>query len=247
MTSIGLHLSSEEHGPEFVLDTARRGEQAGFDFLTISDHFHPWTRAQGNSPFVWSVLGAIAQATERVRVGTAVTCPTTRIHPAIVAQAAATAQAMFAGRFFLGVGTGERLNEAILGDAWPSAPVRREMLEEAVGIMRALWTGEVMRSHHGRHYTVEHARIFTLPAEPPAIVVSGFGVQAAGLAGRIGDGYMNVAPDGGLVQAFREAGGEGSRATASSTSASRPMSPRHGASLSPAGRRARWTARSARS
>jgi G6PDH family F420-dependent oxidoreductase len=206
---IGLHLSAEEHPPALLIATARRAEEAGFDFLTISDHFHPWTRAQGESAFVWGVLGAIAQVTQRIPVGTAVTCPTVRMHPAIVAHAAATAAAMLPGRFFLGVGTGERLNESVLGDPWPSAPVRREMLEEAVGIMRALWTGEVLRSHRGRHYTVEHARLFTLPETPPPIVVSGFGPQSARLAGRVGDGYMHVAPEAELVQAFRDAGGAG--------------------------------------
>jgi G6PDH family F420-dependent oxidoreductase len=206
---VGLHLSAEEHPPDVLVATARRAEEAGFAFLTISDHFHPWTRRQGQSPFVWGVLGAIAQVTEHIPVGTAVTCPTVRMHPVIVAQAAATAAAMLPRRFFLGVGTGERLNECVLGDPWPSAPVRREMLEEAIEVIRALWTGEVMRSHRGRHYTVEHARVFTLPATPPPIVVSGFGPRAAALAGRIGDGYMHVAPERELVDVFRVAGGDG--------------------------------------
>jgi G6PDH family F420-dependent oxidoreductase len=204
---VGLHLSAEEHPPDVLVATARRGEAAGFDFLTVSDHFHPWTTRQGESPFVWAVLGAIAQVTERVPVGTAVTCPTIRTHPAIVAHAAATVATMMPGRFFLGVGTGERLNESVHGDRWPAAPVRREMLEEAVAVMRALWTGDVVRAHHGRHYTVERARIFTLPDEPPPVVVSGFGPQAVELAGRIGDGYMHVAPAGEMVDAFRAAGG----------------------------------------
>jgi G6PDH family F420-dependent oxidoreductase len=207
--SLGLHLSAEEHPPDFIVATAVRAEEAGFDFVTVSDHFHPWTARQGESPFVWAVLGAIAHATERVGVGTAVTCPTIRTHPAIVAHAAATVAAMMPGRFFLGLGTGERLNESVLGDRWPSAPVRREMLDEAVEIMRALWTGEVVRAHHGRHYTVEHARIFTRPEEPPPIVISGFGPQSVKLAGRIGDGYMHVAPDAESVEAFRAAGGDG--------------------------------------
>src|SRR3982750_761947 len=141
IAGVGLHLSSEGLPPGALVATARRAEEAGFDFVTISDHFHPWTRRQGQSPFVWAVIGAIAQVTERVPVGTAVTCPTVRMPPAIVAHAAATAAAMLPGRFFLGVGTGERLNECVLGDRWPSASVRREMLEEAVEVMRALWTG----------------------------------------------------------------------------------------------------------
>jgi G6PDH family F420-dependent oxidoreductase len=206
---VGLHLSSEEHPPDVLVATARRAEEAGFAFVTVSDHFHPWTRHQGQSPFVWAVIGAIAEATEHIPVGTAVTCPTIRTHPAIIAQAAATAAAMLPDRFFLGIGTGERLNECVLGDPWPSAPVRREMLEEAVDIMRALWTGEMMRAHDGRHYSVEDARVFTRPAAPPPIVVSGLGPRAATLAGRIGDGYMHVRPQAELVEAFRQAGGDG--------------------------------------
>jgi G6PDH family F420-dependent oxidoreductase len=206
---VGLHLSAEEHPPDVLVATARRAEDAGFSFVTVSDHFHPWTRHQGQSPFVWAVIGAIAQATERIPVGTAVTCPTIRTHPAIIAQAAATAAAMLPDRFFLGVGTGERLNECVLGDPWPSAPVRREMLEEAVEVIRALWSGAMVRAHRGRHYTVEDARLFTRPAAPPPVVVSGLGRRAASLAGRIGDGYMHTSPEAELVDAFRRAGGDG--------------------------------------
>ena len=205
---IGYHLSCEEHPPDRLVPWARRAEQAGFDFVTISDHFHPWTHHQGESPFVWSVLGAIAQVTERVEVGTAVTCPTVRIHPAVIAQAAATTAAMLPGRFFLGVGTGEALNEHILGDRWPSSGVRREMLEEAVDVIRLLWQGG-SQSHFGRHYTVEQATIFTLPDELPPIVVSGFGPHATELAGRIGDGFMNTSPDAEAVRTFGAAGGDG--------------------------------------
>lgn len=209
MTTIGYHLACEELQPAELVRWAGRAEQAGFDFITISDHFHPWTRAQGSSPFVWGVLGAIAHVTERVPVGTAVTCPTVRMHPAVVAHAAATAAVLLEGRFFLGVGTGERLNECITGAPWPAPAVRREMLAEAVEVMRELWTGEVVRSSRGRHYTIEHARLFTRPPQPPPVIVSGFGEQSAALAGRIGDGFMNVAPDRELVEAFRRAGGEG--------------------------------------
>jgi G6PDH family F420-dependent oxidoreductase len=207
--SLGLHLSAEEHPPDVLVATARRAEEAGFGFVTVSDHFHPWTPRQGESAFVWTVLGAIAQATDRIPVGTAVTCPTVRMHPAIVAHASATAAAMLPGRFFLGVGTGERLNECVLGDPWPPLAVRRSMLAEAVEIMRALWSGEVVRAYRGRHYTVDHARLYTLPETPPPIVVSGFGPRAAELAGRIGDGYMHVAPERELVEVFRNAGGAG--------------------------------------
>jgi G6PDH family F420-dependent oxidoreductase len=209
MTTIGLHLSCEEHPPGLLVDTAARAEAAGFDFLGISDHFHPWIPAQGSSPFVWSVLGAIAQVTERVGVGTAVTCPTIRTHPAVIAQATATTALMLDGRFFFGIGTGERLNEAIVGAHWPPAAVRRSMLEEAVEVIRALWSGEAVRAFEGDYYTVEHARLFTLPDSPPPIVVSGLGRRSAALAGRIGDGYMNLKPDRELLGAFQSAGGDG--------------------------------------
>jgi G6PDH family F420-dependent oxidoreductase len=206
---VGYHLSAEELDPVSMVRWAARAEEAGFDFVTVSDHFHPWTRTQGQSPFVWGVLGAIAAVTERVEVATCVTCPTVRIHPAIVAQAAATAAVQLEGRFVFGVGTGERLNEAILGDPWPPAAVRRSMLEEAMHVMRLLWTGEILRVHEGEHYVVHDARLFTVPDEPPPIVVSGFGPRSAALAGRAGDGYWNVAPDPELLGVFREAGGEG--------------------------------------
>jgi G6PDH family F420-dependent oxidoreductase len=207
--SIGYHLSSEELDPVTMARLARRAEEAGFEFVTVSDHFHPWTRRQGQSPFVWGVLGAIAALTDRVEVATCVTCPTVRMHPAIVAQAAATAAVQLEGRFVLGLGTGERLNETILGDPWPPATVRREMLEEAIEVMRRLWTGKVLRAHRGRYYTVHDARLFTVPDEPPPIVVSGLGPRSAALAGRIADGYWNTSPAPDLLDHFRRAGGEG--------------------------------------
>jgi len=203
---IGIHFSTEELTPQQILAAASQAEEAGFELLTISDHYHPWTHEQGQSPFVWSVLGAIAQVTERIEVGTAVTCPTVRIHPAVVAQAAATTAVMLEGRFFLGVGTGEALNEHILGDAWPAWEERAEMLVEACEVMRSLWSGEQL-THRGDHYDVDRAQLFTVPESPPPIVVSGFGPKAARLAGEIGDGYMNVQPDAKLREAFAGAGG----------------------------------------
>jgi coenzyme F420-dependent glucose-6-phosphate dehydrogenase len=208
MTTIGYKLCSEEHGPQDLVRYARRAEEAGFEFAAISDHFHPWTDAQGESPFVWSVIGAIASSTERLRVGTAVTCPTIRIHPAIVAQAAATSAALLPGRFFLGVGTGEYLNEHILGDPWPRAGTRLEMLEEAIGLIRSLWEGR-LTNHDGVHYVVENARIYSLPETPPPIVVAAGGPKAAALAGRIGDGLMVTAPEEDPIERFRQAGGTG--------------------------------------
>ncbi|MEU4742568.1 TIGR03557 family F420-dependent LLM class oxidoreductase [Actinosynnema sp. NPDC023658] len=207
MVSIGYFLSSEEHGPRELVRQARWAEEAGFERLWISDHYHPWNHEQGNSPFVWSVIGALSEATS-LPITTAVTCPTVRIHPAVVAQAAATAAVQCRGGFTLGVGSGEALNEHIFGDRWPSAPERLEMLEEAVEVMRALWSGDEV-SHRGRHYTVEHAKLYTLPAEPVPVYVSAFGPKAAELAGRIGDGLCSTIPDPSLLEKFRDAGGAG--------------------------------------
>jgi coenzyme F420-dependent glucose-6-phosphate dehydrogenase len=205
---IGYKLSSEEFGPADLVRYAVLAEQAGFEFALISDHFHPWCDRQGQSPFVWSVLGAVARATTRLRVGTGVTCPTIRIHPAIIAHAAATVAAMMPGRFFLGVGSGENLNEHVLGDKWPPTPVRREMLEEAVAVIRLLWKGD-LQSHRGRYYQVENARLYTLPDRPPPLMVAASGPKAAQLAGRIGDGLVTTDPDPDLLQTFRRSGGRG--------------------------------------
>jgi G6PDH family F420-dependent oxidoreductase len=201
----GYFLSTEEFGPKQLVEQARLAEDAGFDALWISDHYHPWNDNQGQSPFVWSVIGAISQACD-LPVTTAVTCPTVRIHPAVVAQAAATSAVMLDGRFRLGVGSGEALNEHILGDAWPTADVRLAMLEEAVGVMRALWTGETV-THSGPFYTVDTARLYTVPDTPPEIYVSGFGPKATELAAKIGDGYVNTAPDKELVSLFKDKSG----------------------------------------
>jgi len=207
---LGYWLSSEEHPPNGLVANARAAEEAGFSYAVISDHFHPWVDAQGQSPFVWSVLGGIAHATERLTIGTGVTCPMIRIHPAIVAHAAATTAAMLQGRFFLGVGTGENLNEHVTGAKWPTPDERLEMLEEAVEVMRELWQGGY-QTHRGKHYTVEQARLYTLPDEPPPIVVAAAQEQAAQLAGRIGDGYMNVAPEAEIVKLYESAGGGGAK------------------------------------
>jgi G6PDH family F420-dependent oxidoreductase len=210
VTTFGYTLSSEEHPPHELVANAQRAEEVGFEFLSISDHYHPWVSAQGHSPFVWSVLGAISRTTDEVAVGVGVTCPLVRVHPAVVAQAAATTSLLFDDRFFLGVGTGEALNEHVVGVRWPPPAVRREMLEEAVGIIRALFSGETVE-HRGEHYEVDNARLFDPPAAEVAIVVSGFGEESAELAGRIGDGYWGNAPDPDLVGAFEKAGGSGPR------------------------------------
>jgi len=206
MAAIGYTLSSEEFGPRELVRFARRAEEGGFDFLSISDHFHPWVDRQGQSPFVWAVIGAVAQVTERIRVGTGVTCPTTRIHPVIVAQAAATVAAMMPGRFWLGVGSGENLNEHIVGEGWPETAVRQERLEEAIEVIRKLWEGG-LTSHHGHHFTVENARIYTLPDRPPPIMVATAGERATELAGRIGDGMYGLVPDPEVIKHFENAGG----------------------------------------
>jgi coenzyme F420-dependent glucose-6-phosphate dehydrogenase len=210
VTAVGYALSSEEHSAIDLVRHARRAEEAGFSFAVISDHYHPWIDRQGQSPFVWGVLGAIAQATETLRVGTGVTCPTVRIHPAIIAQASATAASLMPGRFFLGLGTGERLNEHILGAPWPAWDVRVEMLAEAVGVIRQLWQGD-MTSHRGRHYTVDTARIYSLPEQLPPIYVAAGGTNAAREAAKLGDGIIGTGPDRSIIDAFGDAGGDGPR------------------------------------
>ncbi|GLW63812.1 LLM class F420-dependent oxidoreductase [Actinomadura rubrobrunea] len=207
MTTFGYFLSCEEHDPHELIRQARLAEKAGFEALWISDHFHPWLDEQGHSPFVWSVIGALSQAVS-LPVTTAVTCPIGRIHPAIVAQAAATSQVLLDGRFRLGLGSGEALNEHIVGERWPAAAERLERLEEAVEIIRALFGGRQV-THRGRHFRVDTARLYTLPDAPPPIYLSGFGDRAAALAGRIADGYMTTKPDPGPIQSFRSAGGHG--------------------------------------
>ncbi len=211
MPSFGYFLSCEEYSPAELLEQATLAEAAGFDRLWISDHFHPWTSAQGESPFVWSMIGALSQVCS-LPVTTAVTCPTMRTHPAIIAQAAATSAVLLGDRpFCLGVGSGEALNEHILGDVWPAADVRLEMLEEAVELIRLLWTGDDV-THRGKHYTVENARIWTLPETLPTISVSAFGPKALDLAARIGDAYTTTMPDQELLQRFRDKAKKGATA-----------------------------------
>lgn len=205
MTRYGYFLASEEHSPAELVRQARLAEQAGFDALWISDHFHPWLDEQGQSGFVWSVIGAITQATS-LPVTTAVTCPTVRVHPAIVAQAAATSALLSGGRFTLGLGSGEALNEHIAGRRWPSAEERLEMLEEAIGVIRELFTGRLI-THHGTHYTVDTAQLYSVPDSPPPIFMSGFGEKATKLAAKIADGYMSVQPSADSVRLYRESGG----------------------------------------
>ncbi|MEJ7582844.1 MAG: TIGR03557 family F420-dependent LLM class oxidoreductase [Acidimicrobiales bacterium] len=205
---VGISLSSEEHGPDALVRYAGMAADHGFRDIWVSDHFHPWTNRQGESPFVWSVLGGIASIAPELRIGTGVTCPTMRIHPAIIAQAAASTAIMAKGGFYLGVGTGENLNEHILGDRWPAADERLEMLEEAIEVMRLLWQGGT-QSHRGRHYRVENAQIYSMPDEPPPIYVSAFGPKACSLAARVGDGLVTTSPDADILKQYRKEGGRG--------------------------------------
>jgi coenzyme F420-dependent glucose-6-phosphate dehydrogenase len=205
---LGYAFSSEEHSPADLVRHARAAEEAGFGFGLISDHIHPWVDAQGHSGFVWSVIGAIAEATERFKLGTGVTCPMIRTHPAIIAHATATSACLMPGRFFLGVGTGENLNEHVLGAKWPAPDQRLEMLEEAIEVMRLLWQGDY-QTHRGKHYTVENLRIFDLPDERVDVAVAAMQPKAAELAGRVGDALINVAPKKEIVKQFDEGGGRG--------------------------------------
>lgn len=208
MTTYGYAISSEEHHPQAIVRHAQLAEAVGFPFAMISDHFHPWISVQGQSSFVWSVIGALSQATRRLVIGTGVTAPIIRMHPAIVAQAAATSAAMLPNRFFLGVGTGENLNEHVTGQRWPPHDVRLAMLSEAVAIMRMLWTGE-MQSYWGRFFTLEDARLFTLPEVPPQVMVAASGPKMAAAAGQIGDGLISTSPDQETVANFTQSGGAG--------------------------------------
>jgi len=205
---LGYSLSSEEFDAPTLAAQAERAEQAGFAFASISDHFHPWVDEQGESPFVWGTLGAISQRTERIQLMTGVTCPTTRVHPAIVAHAAATAASLLPGRFSLGVGSGENLNEHILGDRWPPVADRQARLEEAIEVIRDLWDGK-LTSHRGEYFTVENARLYSLPPQLPPLLVAVAGKNSVELAARLGDGLVGTAPVAESVEQFRSQGGEG--------------------------------------
>lgn len=187
---------------------AVRAEESGFEFVTVSDHYHPWVSSQGHSPFAWSTVAAIAALTDRIEIGTGVTCPLIRVHPAIIAQAAATSAELSGGRFFLGVGTGEALNEHITGERWPTINVRQNMLIEALEIIKALWSGNTV-DHQGEFYTVENARLFSAPAVMPSVFCAAAGESSAALAARYADGLWSTSPSAEIVQAYREAGGNG--------------------------------------
>ena len=201
MTRFGFSLMCELHDPRALVDQARRAEAAGFDFVTISDHFHPWLYSHGHSPYAWSVLGAVSEATERLRMMTLVTAPIIRYHPAIVAQKAATMGALSGGRFELGLGAGENLNEHVVGAGWPPAKTRHEMLTEAIEVIRELWEGGYV-THHGEHFDVEDAKLYTLPDEPVPLHVAVSGEKSIELALEHADGMVAVDPDPGLTKRF---------------------------------------------
>lgn len=210
MTAFGYTLMTEQRGPHELVREAQLAEGAGFDFAVMSDHFHPWLDTQGNSPFAWSVLGAVAERTDAIDLMTAVTCPTVRYHPAVVAQAAATVAVMSDGRFSLGVGSGENLNEHVVGRGWPPADIRLDMLREAIEIFHLLWDGGT-QSYRGRHFRVDDARLYTLPAAPPQICVAVSGGLSVSLAAEHADGIIAVEPEGELVSQYADAGGQGPR------------------------------------
>ena len=207
---IGYKLLSEGYGPEELVRQAVRAEAVGFDFVEVSDHYHPWLDAQGHSCFAWTALGAIAARTERVQLVTGVTCPTVRYHPAVIAQAAATCALLSGGRFVLGVGSGERLNEHVVGRGFPPVRVRHQMLREALEIIRLLWRGGY-QSYEGRHLRLEDARVFDLPAEPPLLAVAASGPPSARIAAELGDALFATDDDPALVRHYRDAGGTGPR------------------------------------
>lgn len=205
---IGYALSSEEHAAADLIRNAAAAQKTGFSFAFISDQYHPWVDRQGQSPFVWSTLGAISQAISTMSLGTGITCPILRIHPAIIAQAAATVATLMDGRFMLGLGTGENINEHVTGEGWPPIEIRQEMLVEAVEIIRLLWSGG-SHSYSGEYFVVDHARIYSLPHVLPPILVAARSVGSAALAGELADGLIGTSAQKDVVAVFDETGGKG--------------------------------------
>lgn len=210
MVKLGYKLMTEEHGPADLVRNAKRAEQAGFDFAAISDHYFPWLEEQGHSPFAWSVLGAVAEATEHLGLMTSVTCPIMRYHPAIVAQAAATMGLLTDGRFTLGLGAGERLNEHVVGAGWPGVVERHERLSEALDIIQGLLSGK-LTTYRGQHFQLDHARLFDRPKRKLPVIVAAGGPEAGRLAGEKADGLMVTEPEKELIKAFTAGGGKGPR------------------------------------
>ncbi|MEU5806505.1 TIGR03557 family F420-dependent LLM class oxidoreductase [Streptomyces sp. NPDC047718] len=208
MVRIGYTMMTEQAGPRALVEHLVGAEEAGFDFSVISDHFFPWLDEQGHAPYAWSVLGAAAQATERIPLMTYVTCPTYRYHPAVVAQKAATVQLLSQGRFRLGLGSGENLNEHVVGAGWPAPRVRIDRLEEATAVIRRLLAGETV-DHDGPHFHVDHARLWDLPDPPPPIGIAVSGPRSCAVAGRLADLVIAIEPKRELLDAFDRHGGAG--------------------------------------
>jgi G6PDH family F420-dependent oxidoreductase len=205
---VGYKLATEAFSPTRVVEQTVAAEEAGFDFVELSDHFHPWLEEQGHSGFTWSMLGAMAASTERIGLATGVTCPMIRYHPAVIAQAAATVQLLSGNRFTLGIGSGERLNEHVVGGGWPAVRIRHHMLREALEIIHLLWQGGY-QSYEGRYLTLEDARIWDLPEQLPVIAVASGGPGASKLAAEYGSGLFATEPKSELVAAYTEHGGSG--------------------------------------
>ncbi|WP_190191141.1 LLM class F420-dependent oxidoreductase [Streptomyces minutiscleroticus] len=208
MAQIGYTMMTEQAGPRELVEHVVAAERAGFDFSVTSDHYFPWLDEQGHAPYAWSVLGAAAQATSTIPLMTYVTCPTVRYHPAVVAQKAATVQLLSQGRFRLGLGSGERLNEHVVGEGWPAAHVRQEMLVEAVEIIRDLFSGKSV-NHHGAHFDVENAKLYDLPEQAPPIGIAVSGPSSCEIAGRLADLVIATEPRSELIEAFERHGGAG--------------------------------------
>jgi G6PDH family F420-dependent oxidoreductase len=210
MLRLGYKLMSEEHGSKELVRNAERAEKAGFDFSAISDHFFPWIDEQGHSPLAWSVLGAVANATQRLGLMTAVTCPTMRYHPAIVAQGAATLGELTDGRFTLGLGSGERLNEHVVGHGWPGIAERHERFIESIDIIQGLLKGN-LTNYRGKYLQLDNAKLYDRPNKKPPVVIAAGGPKAAALAGEKGDGLVATEASKEIINAYRKAGGKGPR------------------------------------
>ncbi|AOW92948.1 LLM class F420-dependent oxidoreductase [Rhodococcus sp. WMMA185] len=205
---VGFKLVTEAFDPSEIVRQAVEAERAGFDFVELSDHYHPWLYSQGHSGFVWAMLGAAAAKTNTIGLVTGVTCPSFRIHPAIIAQAAATTAILSEGRFTLGVGSGERLNEHVVGGDWPPVRVRHQMLRESIEIIRLLWSGGY-QSYEGKHLTLDEARVYDLPDVLPTIAVAVGGPASVALAAELGDGLFMAGPNPELLEGYAKAGGSG--------------------------------------
>ncbi|MDQ2749613.1 MAG: TIGR03557 family F420-dependent LLM class oxidoreductase [Pseudonocardiales bacterium] len=208
MVRIGYTLMCEQSGPRELVRDAARAEEAGFDFAVISDHYFPWLDSQGHAPNAWAILGAVAHVTDQMRLMSYVTCPTMRYHPAVVAQQAATVGLLSDGRFTLGLGSGENLNEHVVGRGWPPANVRQEMFDEALQIIRALFAGEYL-NFAGQHFRVDSAKLWDVGSPPPAVGVAVSGAQSLALAGKYADVLIAVEPKRELTAGFDAVGGAG--------------------------------------